>query len=433
MDGIGGDNRGVGGMGDPETMVNTLANAMLNSGIAMGQTLKRQHQASPTSPSQPSQFSADQGSANYGSAAGVDRVNTPGKLRAFFDEVKRSRSAGDNVSVPQKYRDMLAEDRAARNPTPAIQQSRSLPPGASFGVSGVSGGVGNGGGGRLSVSHARGNSMPGIKNGQGVAAAMVGGVVRSKQRQSMYEDKIEEFGGENEDGPTTLDMSALSKTYPGRRKPSVNPRMIIPKIEDKKLDEDLPMDSPEAAETSSDGPETSSSDDTEKKIPITKPAASVAKKSQPSALKPSAAPKPSSKKTTPTVDEPPEKSGDETTTESGEAEAESEEDKKKKRSPTPDGMTRCEFCERCFNSDRLEKHMNVCQMNPDKKKRKTFDGKSIRTKGTEFESFKPTAGNSSGVGASSGNAKGKRAPPKKVDWRKQHEDFINAIRAAKGA
>ncbi|KAK4292142.1 hypothetical protein Pmani_035071 [Petrolisthes manimaculis] len=90
-------------------------------------------------------------------------------------------------------------------------------------------------------------------------------------------------------------------------------------------------------------------------------------------------------------------------------------------SKPPPGMAGCKICGRNFNEDRLEKHQTICSKNANKaKKRKVFDPVKMRTKGTESEKFvkkglhlKPTP------------------KPKKKDWRKQHEDFIATIRAAK--
>ncbi|XP_064107731.1 serine/arginine repetitive matrix protein 1-like isoform X2 [Macrobrachium nipponense] len=93
------------------------------------------------------------------------------------------------------------------------------------------------------------------------------------------------------------------------------------------------------------------------------------------------------------------------------------------KSSVPPGLASCKICGRNFAPDRLEKHEAICAKSKAKaKKRKVFDPVKMRTKGTEAEKFV---------------AKGKHlektpAKPKKVDWRKKHEDFIATVRAAKG-
>lgn len=89
--------------------------------------------------------------------------------------------------------------------------------------------------------------------------------------------------------------------------------------------------------------------------------------------------------------------------------------------PVPAGMEQCPVCERNFNSDRIEKHKTICQKSQAKaKKRKVFDPVKMRNKGTEAEKYV---------------ARGlhlKEVKSKKKDWRKQHQDFIATVRAAKG-
>nr|XP_045600284.1 basic salivary proline-rich protein 2-like isoform X3 [Procambarus clarkii] len=92
-------------------------------------------------------------------------------------------------------------------------------------------------------------------------------------------------------------------------------------------------------------------------------------------------------------------------------------------SKPPPGLESCKICGRNFAPDRLEKHETICAKSQAKsKKRKAFDPVKMRTKGTEAEVY---------------IAKGKhlvdppKAKPKKKDWKKQHEDFIATIRAAK--
>ncbi|KFB36463.1 AGAP004068-PA-like protein [Anopheles sinensis] len=110
--------------------------------------------------------------------------------------------------------------------------------------------------------------------------------------------------------------------------------------------------------------------------------------------------------------------------------------------PVPDGLTRCEICSRNFADDRIEKHRTICQKTKSKK-RKVFDVTKQRVQGTDAEKYvlrgkktsvtaqarKPStqlapAAASAGQGAAGGGSK-------QSNWRKKHEEFIAAIRAAK--
>eukprot|EP00118_Oscarella_pearsei_P027342 m.311018 g.311018 ORF g.311018 m.311018 type:complete len:398 (+) comp58150_c0_seq1:73-1266(+) len=83
-------------------------------------------------------------------------------------------------------------------------------------------------------------------------------------------------------------------------------------------------------------------------------------------------------------------------------------------------LVACPICSRKFASDRLEKHTKICSRT-NQKKRKVFNSSKMRVRGTELEQFRPI--NKS------------RLPEKenrpKQNWRRQHEEFIEAIRAAK--
>ncbi|XP_050404818.1 zinc finger C2HC domain-containing protein 1C [Patella vulgata] len=77
----------------------------------------------------------------------------------------------------------------------------------------------------------------------------------------------------------------------------------------------------------------------------------------------------------------------------------------------------CRMCGRRFAVDRLAKHENACKTA--QKKRKKFDPTKMRTQGTEMAPYQ-------------NSAKSKSKPaPKKQNWRKQHESFIESIRYAK--
>ncbi|CAL4122587.1 unnamed protein product, partial [Meganyctiphanes norvegica] len=90
--------------------------------------------------------------------------------------------------------------------------------------------------------------------------------------------------------------------------------------------------------------------------------------------------------------------------------------------PVPKGMAKCKICGRNFNDDRIEKHVGICAKSAAKaKKKKVYDPAKMRTKGTEAEKY-----------VARGEHLKEHPKPKKVDWRKKHEDFIATVRAAKG-
>ncbi|XP_063921154.1 zinc finger C2HC domain-containing protein 1C-like isoform X2 [Zophobas morio] len=88
-----------------------------------------------------------------------------------------------------------------------------------------------------------------------------------------------------------------------------------------------------------------------------------------------------------------------------------------------DDFSECRYCNRRFAADRLEVHESICGKTA-KKKRKTYDATKHRLEGTELEQYVRR-------GKTVSNKPSKQ-PPKK-DWRRTHEEFINAIRAAKMA
>ncbi|XP_031831846.1 uncharacterized protein LOC116426686 isoform X3 [Nomia melanderi] len=89
---------------------------------------------------------------------------------------------------------------------------------------------------------------------------------------------------------------------------------------------------------------------------------------------------------------------------------------------TPDLLVPCKICGRRFAQDRVVLHEQICTKTG-QKKRKLFDSVMYRVKGTELEKFVLKKGSS------------KKQPEKssevKSNWRRKHEDFINAIRSAK--
>ncbi|XP_043227130.1 serine/arginine repetitive matrix protein 1-like isoform X2 [Amphibalanus amphitrite] len=91
--------------------------------------------------------------------------------------------------------------------------------------------------------------------------------------------------------------------------------------------------------------------------------------------------------------------------------------------PTDPNMAQCPICTRSFAKDRLEKHQEICEKSH-AKKRKVFDPVKMRVSGTESEQYLKKI--------KQGGDKQQKSP-KKVDWRKQHEEFVANIRAAKMA
>ncbi|XP_063387341.1 uncharacterized protein LOC134673306 isoform X2 [Cydia fagiglandana] len=86
----------------------------------------------------------------------------------------------------------------------------------------------------------------------------------------------------------------------------------------------------------------------------------------------------------------------------------------------------CSVCGRRFAEDRLAKHEGICRK-AQTKKRKPFDALKHRLAGTEAEPFisKLRKGNTAS------NAAPAKAKPLNSSWRQKHEEFIQAIRAAK--
>lgn len=97
-------------------------------------------------------------------------------------------------------------------------------------------------------------------------------------------------------------------------------------------------------------------------------------------------------------------------------------------STPPPGTVECKTCKRFFNEDRIEKHAVICEKTVTKK-RKPFDATKHRVQGTDAEKY--VNKKKSVALASAKSNKAAEAPPKKSTWRTKHEDFINAIRAAK--
>ncbi|CAL1596787.1 unnamed protein product [Knipowitschia caucasica] len=85
--------------------------------------------------------------------------------------------------------------------------------------------------------------------------------------------------------------------------------------------------------------------------------------------------------------------------------------------PPDQDLLQCNICNRSFLPKVLEKHIKLCQKQA-AKRRKVFDSSRQRAEGTDISTLKPL--------------KPKAEPPKKPNnWRRKHEDFIAAIRAAR--
>ncbi|OXU24723.1 hypothetical protein TSAR_012122 [Trichomalopsis sarcophagae] len=105
--------------------------------------------------------------------------------------------------------------------------------------------------------------------------------------------------------------------------------------------------------------------------------------------------------------------------------------KPKAAPPTPaasDSLSTCKICNRRFATDRIGLHEQICAKTS-QKKRKQFDAVTHRVKGTELESFVQKPGKKQGKAAAKPAAAS--VEPSKSNWRRKHEDFINAIRSAK--
>ncbi|XP_018360191.1 PREDICTED: uncharacterized protein LOC108759324 [Trachymyrmex cornetzi] len=86
------------------------------------------------------------------------------------------------------------------------------------------------------------------------------------------------------------------------------------------------------------------------------------------------------------------------------------------------GLVKCKTCGRSFAQNRIDLHEEIC-MKTATKKRKQFDPVMNRVRGTELEPFVKK-------GFTKRETKTKK-PETKPDWRRKHEEFINAIRYAR--
>ncbi|KAI3661064.1 hypothetical protein MP638_004099 [Amoeboaphelidium occidentale] len=291
----------------------------------------------------------------------IDRVRSPGKLRAFFEDAKRSASSGEKISIVQKYKDMVQEQKAAA-PVEFPTAKKAL--------------------------HVVGKSKPKIMNNPSKKPEL-SPLSPGLSRRSTYDQEASDLST-----PSETEIEASSQWYLNEQKVDV-----ISELEK----EDW---SSLVKSTTARKPNTPK--------PVIPPIATAKVPAVETASKPS--PKPKAKTTStkkPAAVMAPRE--------------EVVEEPKKKRSPTPDGCVRCEHCERTFASDRLEKHQKVCQDNESKgkKKRPVLDGAHFRMVPNDDNTLSPSKTSTKKQPAAS------KAAPKKKDWRKQHEEFIVAIRAAK--
>ncbi|XP_070570445.1 zinc finger C2HC domain-containing protein 1A-like isoform X2 [Ptychodera flava] len=83
----------------------------------------------------------------------------------------------------------------------------------------------------------------------------------------------------------------------------------------------------------------------------------------------------------------------------------------------------CQVCGRNFNPESLVKHERICRkVQVNSRKRKTFDSGKQRAKGTEIPISKTVRP----------GQQPKPQPVKQTNWRQKHQDFINAVRSARG-
>ncbi|NWZ62605.1 ZC21C protein, partial [Acrocephalus arundinaceus] len=86
-----------------------------------------------------------------------------------------------------------------------------------------------------------------------------------------------------------------------------------------------------------------------------------------------------------------------------------------------EGFGQCSFCKRKFLCTRLEKHMSICGKNQDSK-RKVFDSRKARARGTELEQYQQWKSSESSQS---------KTPPRKSNWKQKHEALIRIMSQAR--
>lgn len=90
----------------------------------------------------------------------------------------------------------------------------------------------------------------------------------------------------------------------------------------------------------------------------------------------------------------------------------------------PPVLLPCAICSRTFKPQSLEKHTKICEKAA-AKKRKPFDSAKQRIQGTELAEFLPKHGKRRIF------HEDKSSKPKS-SWKQTHDEFLRAIRAARG-
>ncbi|NXG08572.1 ZC21C protein, partial [Sakesphorus luctuosus] len=80
-------------------------------------------------------------------------------------------------------------------------------------------------------------------------------------------------------------------------------------------------------------------------------------------------------------------------------------------------LGQCSFCNRKFLCTRLEKHMNICGENQ-VSKRKVFDSRKARARGTELEQYQQRKSSRSAQS---------ETPPRRNNWKQKHEALIQTV------
>ncbi|NWU40663.1 ZC21C protein, partial [Hylia prasina] len=86
-----------------------------------------------------------------------------------------------------------------------------------------------------------------------------------------------------------------------------------------------------------------------------------------------------------------------------------------------EGFGQCSFCKRKFLCTRLEKHMSICGKNQESK-RKVFDSRKARARGTELEQYQQWK---------SSRSPQSKTPPRKNNWKQKHEALIRIMSQAR--
>lgn len=90
----------------------------------------------------------------------------------------------------------------------------------------------------------------------------------------------------------------------------------------------------------------------------------------------------------------------------------------------PSILLPCAICARTFAPNSLDKHAKICEKSSIKK-RKPFDSAKQRIQGTELEEFLPKQENKRSY-------QDERIARSKSSWKQTHDEFLRAIRAARG-